>query len=195
MKNKLAENMLRFGTKNLTESQLENIQETELNEEATLESDATRLLSVVVKQMAERSNKNIMSRNPESKNKILVNSGRSTPDSDIPMFNAYGLKIQRPEPVQGKMKVVTRPLKLVDNKDFLFFANLFFANNPKEGYFKALYKLLLNYQAIAKNLIAMKIPRTEAAAIAAAIVDTAKENQKQVMDLFRAYPDTTQTGA
>ena len=32
MKNKLAENMLRFGTKNLTESQLENIQETELNE-------------------------------------------------------------------------------------------------------------------------------------------------------------------
>ena len=32
MKNKLAENMLRFGTKNLTESQLESIQETELNE-------------------------------------------------------------------------------------------------------------------------------------------------------------------
>mgnify|MGYP005989991957 FL=1 len=32
MKNKLAENMLRFGTKNLTESQLENIQEIELNE-------------------------------------------------------------------------------------------------------------------------------------------------------------------
>ena len=32
MKNKLAENMLRFGTKNLTESQLEKIQETELNE-------------------------------------------------------------------------------------------------------------------------------------------------------------------
>ena len=32
MKNTLAENMLRFGTKNLTESQLESIQETELNE-------------------------------------------------------------------------------------------------------------------------------------------------------------------
>jgi len=32
MKNILAENMKRFGTKNLTESQLESIQETELNE-------------------------------------------------------------------------------------------------------------------------------------------------------------------
>lgn len=36
MKNILAENMLRFGTKNLTESQLENIQEIKLNEAAVV---------------------------------------------------------------------------------------------------------------------------------------------------------------
>jgi len=43
MKNTLAENMRRFGTKNLTESQLENIHETELTEASSvwaLETDA-----------------------------------------------------------------------------------------------------------------------------------------------------------
>ena len=51
MKNKLAENMLRFGTKNLTESQLENIQETELNEEAGVWADETKALNNMVATM------------------------------------------------------------------------------------------------------------------------------------------------
>jgi len=51
MKNTLAENMRRFGTKNLTESQLENIQEIELNEETGTWGMETKALSDMVATM------------------------------------------------------------------------------------------------------------------------------------------------
>jgi|TARA_R110000764_G_C10971828_1_gene379353 hypothetical protein len=76
MKNKLAENMLRFGTKNLTESQLENIQETELNEAP---GDWSKFDQQRLQKMVDQINQAIDKRNAPAKQKNPNIDSRALP--------------------------------------------------------------------------------------------------------------------
>ena len=182
MKNILAENMLRFGVKNLTESDIDRLNENR-------ESTGSKAMLAVVSKIAAAINARLQ-KAEKPVGKVAVSTGK-----DSRGYPAYGLTFTDTKGGSVALKPA-EPITGAGSDAVWVLPSSFYAITDQwngEGEFRTHMNMILNFRQSALNLM-KQLPRTIASPIASELTGVLSAERKGLEDIFRAdYGVSSQT--
>tara|TARA_R110002153_G_scaffold61063_1_gene164824 strand:+ start:1970 stop:2524 length:555 start_codon:yes stop_codon:yes gene_type:complete len=182
MKNILAENMRRFGTKNLTEAHVQQLNENR-------ESSGSKAMLAVVSKIAAAINARLQ-KAEKPKGKVAVSTGK-----DSRGYPAYGLTFTDTKGGSVALKPVDPITGKGMDAEWVLPSSFYAVNAPwnGEGEFRTHMNMISNFKQSASNLM-KQLPRELASPISSELTRVLSAERKGLEDIFRAdYGLSSQT--
>ena len=183
MKKFLAENMVRFGTKNLSESNLQRLNENRV-------SSGSKAMLAVVSKIAAAINARLQ-KAEKPKGKVEVSTGK-----DSRGYPAYGLTFTDTKGGSVALKPVDPITGKGMDAEWVLLSSFYVENVPwnGEGEFRTHMNMISNFKQSASNLMKHGLSRELASPISSELTGVLSAERKGLEDIFRAdYGLSSQT--